>query len=54
MEILKSLMTVERINFDENKMPLTFSYNETQLTNRDVLFEYHLFFEYHRALVPFC
>jgi len=33
MEILKSLMTVERINFDENKMPLTFNYNETQLTN---------------------
>ena len=33
MEILKSFMTVERINFDENKMPLTFNYNETQLTN---------------------
>jgi len=47
MEILKSFITVERINFDENKMPLTFNYNETQLSNRDVLFEYH------RAVVPF-
>jgi len=47
MEIPKSLITVERINFDENKMPLTFNYNETQLSNRDVLFEYH------RAVVPF-